>query len=98
MNHPAGPTKARAPEYRQAGAKINKPQSKAEKRQKPASQLQGSPNPGEVAREGREWRKGSAIAGLLTAVPNGNKRKNKDGGGKERVGRRRRGDGTGRGV
>ena len=27
---PAGPTKARAPEYRQAGTKINKPQGKAE--------------------------------------------------------------------
>ena len=58
----------------------------------------GSSNTVEAAREGREGRKESATTGLLTAIPNVNKRKNKNGGGKERIGGYHRGDRTGRWV
>ena len=85
MTPPTGPTKARAPEYRQAGTKINKPLGKAEEYTETGPPAPGSPNTVKAAREGREGRKKSATTGLLTPIPNVNKRKKKDGGGKERI-------------
>ena len=52
------------------------------------------PNTGEAMRERRDGEKGSATAGLLMPVPNVNKRKNKNEGGKERIERCHRGDRT----
>ena len=59
---PAGTTKARVPEYRQAGTKINKTQGEAEEEKETAPRLPGSLNTGKVTRERREGRKGSESA------------------------------------
>ena len=56
------------------------------------------PNTGEAMRERRDGEKGSATAGLLMPVPNVNKRKNKNGGGKERLEQCHQGDRMGRGC
>ena len=73
------------------GPRSTNPRARQRRKQKPTHQLPGSPKTGEAAREWREGRKESATAGLLTPVPNINKRKNKDGDGMEGLGRWSRG-------
>ena len=59
-------------------APLGKAEARQRRRRKPAHRLPGSPNTGAAAWERREGKMGSATAGLLTPVPNVNKRKNKD--------------------
>ena len=79
-------------------APLGKAEARQRRRRKPAHRLPGSPNTGAAAWERREGKMGSATAGLLTPVPNVNKRKNKDGGRKEWLGQCYRGDRKGRGC